>query len=62
MNLPLSVKLGAKMLLVITNWLSKGIILIPILLISGPAVAMVFIERYVPYHRFLKAIINNRGN
>ena len=45
----------------ITDLLSKGIILILILLIFTPAVAMDFIEYYTPYHRFLKAIINNRG-
>ena len=31
------------------------------LLISAPAVAMAFIERYIPYHGFLKAIINDKG-
>ena len=45
----------------ITDRLSKGVILILILLISAPTVAMAFIERYVLYHRFPKAIINNRG-
>ena len=59
-DLPLSVKLGVKILLVITDRLSKGIILIPILLISTPAVTTAFIKYYVPYHGFLKAIINNR--
>ena len=60
-DLPLSVKSGVRILLMITDRLSKGVILIPMLLISAPAVAMAFIERYVPYHRFLKAIISNRG-
>ena len=41
--------------------LSKGVILIPILSIFTPTVAMAFMERYIPYHGFLKAIINNRG-
>ena len=41
--------------------LSKGIILILILLIFTPAVATVFMERYIPYHGFPKAIINNKG-
>ena len=45
----------------ITDRLNKGIILILILLISTPAVAMAFIEYYVPYHGFPKAIVNNRG-
>ena len=45
----------------ITDRLNKGIILIPILLIFTPAVATAFIERYIPYHGFPKAIINNRG-
>ena len=30
-DLPLSMKSGAKILLMITDWLSKGVILIPIL-------------------------------
>ena len=60
-DLPLSIKLGVKILLVITDRLSKGVILIPILLISAPAVAAVFMERYIPYHGFPKAIINDRG-
>ena len=33
----------------------------PILLISAPAVAMAFMECYVPYHGFPKAIINDKG-
>ena len=48
------------MLLVITDRLSKGVILIPILLIFTPAVAAVFMEYYIPYHGFPKAIINNK--
>ena len=61
MNLPLNIKLRVKILLIITDRLNKGVILIPILLISTPAVAAVFIERYIPYHGFSKAIINNKG-
>ena len=61
MNLPLSTKLRVRILLVITDRLNKGIILIPILLISTPAVATAFIKRYIPYHGFPKAIINNKG-
>ena len=60
-NFPLSVKSGVRILLMITDRLSKGIILILILLISAPAVAMAFIKHYIPYHGFLKAIINNKG-
>ena len=45
----------------ITDRLSKGIILIPILLISALAVAMAFMEYYILYHEFPKAIINDRG-
>ena len=60
-NLPLSIKSGVKILLVIIDRLNKGIILIPILLISAPAVVIAFIKYYIPYHGFLKAIINNRG-
>ena len=61
MDLPFSIKLGVRILLVITDWLSKGVILILMLLIFVPAVAMAFIERYVPYHGFPKVIVNNRG-
>ena len=60
-DLPPSIKLRVKILSVITDWLSKGIILIPILSISAPAVATVFIKRYISYHRLPKAIINNKG-
>ena len=56
-----STKLIMKTLLVIIDRLSKKVILIPILLISAPAVAMAFIGYYIPYHGFRKAIINNRG-
>ena len=59
--LPLSIKSGIRILLVIIDRLSKGVILIPMLLISAPAVAMAFIERYVPYHGFPKAIVSDRG-
>ena len=61
MDLPLSVKLRVRILLVITDRLNKGIILIPILLIFAPVVATVFMERYILYHRFPKAIISDRG-
>ena len=61
-DLPLSIKSKIKILLVITDRLSKGIILIPILLIITPAVATAFMERYVPYHGFPKAIISNKGD
>ena len=54
-------KSGVKILLVITDRLNKGIILIPILSIFTPAVATAFIEHHIPYHGFLKAIINNKG-
>ena len=60
-DFPPGIKLGAKILLVITDRLSKGVILIPILLISTPAVAMAFIKYYIPYHEFLKAIIHDRS-
>ena len=59
-DLPLSIKSGVKLLLVIIDRLSKGVILIPILLIFTPAVATAFIEYYVPYHRFLKAIVRDK--
>ena len=60
-DFPFSIKLRVKILLMITDRLNKGIILIPILLISAPAVATAFMEWYIPYHGFPKAIINNRG-
>ena len=60
-DLPPNIKLKVRILLVITDRLNKGIILILILLIFTPTVAMAFIERYIPYHGFLKAIISNRG-
>ena len=61
MDLPFSIKLRVRILLMITDWLSKGIILIPILLIFTPTVAMAFIERYILYHGFPKAIISDKG-
>ena len=60
-DLPPSTKSGAKILLVITDRLNKGVILIPILLIFTPTVITAFIKHYIPYHGFPKAIINNRG-
>ena len=60
-DLPPSIKSRAKILLIITDRLSKGIILIPIISISTPAVAVAFMERYVPYHGFPKAIVSNKG-
>ena len=60
-DLPPSIKSRVRILLMITDRLNKGIILILILLIFTPAVAMAFIKHYIPYHRFPKAIINNKG-
>ena len=60
-DLPCSIKLGAKILLVIIDRLSKGVILIPIILIFTPVVAMAFMKCYVPYHGFPKAIVSDRG-
>ena len=45
----------------ITDRLNKRVILIPILSISAPAVAAAFIEHYIPYHGFPKAIISDKG-
>ena len=61
MDLPPSIKSRVKTLLVITDWLNKGVILIPILLISTPTVAAAFIKHYIPYYGFPKTIINNKG-
>ena len=60
-DLPLNAKLGVRILLMITDRLSKGIILILILSIFTPVVATAFIEYYIPYHGFPKAIINDKG-
>ena len=60
-DLPLSIKSGAKILLKIADRLSKGVILILILLISTPAVTTAFIKHYIPYHGYLKAIINDKS-
>ena len=49
------------MLLVIMDRLNKRVILIPMLLIFAPAVAAAFIERYILYYEFPKAIINDKG-
>ena len=59
-DLPPSIKSRVKILLIITDRLSKGIILIPILSIFTPTVATAFIKHYIPYHGFPKAIINNK--
>ena len=45
----------------ITDRLSKGVILIPMLLIFTLAMTAAFMERYIPYHGFPKAIISNKG-
>ena len=60
-DLSLSIKLRVTILLIITDRLNKGIILIPIISIFTPAVAVAFIKYYIPYHGFPKAIISNRG-
>ena len=60
-DFPPNTKLRIKILLIITDRLNKSIILIPILLISAPAVATAFTKRYIPYHGLPKTIINNRG-
>ena len=60
-DLPLSIKSGARILLIITDWLNKGVILILMLSISAPAVAMAFIKCYIPYHGFPKVIVSDRG-
>ena len=60
-DLPLNVKSGVRILLMITDRLNKGIILILIISIFTPAVAVAFMEYYVPYHGFPKVIINNKG-
>ena len=60
-DLPPNAKSGIRILLIITDWLNKGIILIPMLSIFTPAVAIAFMEYYVPYHGFPKAIVSDKG-
>ena len=60
-DFPLNIKLRVKILLMITDRLNKGVILIPMLLIFIPAVATAFMKHYIPYHGFPKAIINDKG-
>ena len=55
-----NIKLKVRILLIVTDRLSKGINLTPILLIFTPAMATAFIEYYILYHGFPKAIINNK--
>ena len=59
-DLPLTIQLSVKILLIITDRLSKRVIFIPILFIYTPAVTTAFIKYYTPYHGFPKGIINNR--
>ena len=59
-DLPPSAKSRVRILLIITDQLNKGVILIPILSISTPAVTTAFIKHYILYHGFQKAIINNK--
>ena len=49
-------------LLVITNRLSKDLVLIPMEDIEASSVAWVFIERVVAYHWLPDAIVSNRGS
>ena len=59
-DLPLNTKSGVQILLMIMDRLNKGVILIPMLLIFILAVDAAFIERYILYHGFPNAIINNK--
>ena len=61
MDLPPNKKSRVKILLIIINRLNKRVILILILSIFTSAVAAAFIKRYILYHGFPKAIINNKG-
>ena len=60
-DFPFSIKLNAKILLVIIDRLNKGVILIRMLWISALEVAMAFIERYILYHGFPKAINSDKS-
>ena len=60
MDLSSNAKLRVKILLIITDRLSKGVILILILLIFTPVVATAFIKYYILYHRFPKVIISDK--
>ena len=59
-DLPPSINLGVRILLVITDRLNKVVYFILILLIFTLAVATAFIERYIPYYGFPKAIISDK--
>ena len=48
--------------MVVTDRLSKGIILIPLVNIDAPSVADAFIERVVAYHFLPDAIVSDRGS
>ena len=61
MDYPLSIKSGAKILLINTDRLNKRVILILILLIFTLMVTTAFMKYYIPYHGFPKAIINDKG-
>ena len=58
-DLPPSAKSGVKILLVILDRLNERVILILILWIFTSVVTIAFIKRYIPYHGFLKVIIND---
>ena len=49
-----NIKWCVKILLIIMDWPTKGIVLILVLLISVPAIATAFIKYYIPYHGFRK--------
>ena len=57
-DLPPSIKLGVKILLMIIDWLSKRVILIPILSIFASAMATAFIKRYILSDITNKGLLN----
>ena len=62
-DLPPGEDSGATILLVITDRLGKGSILLPIHpdKFDAESVALLFVQRYVPFHWIPKAIVSDRG-
>jgi hypothetical protein len=54
---------GATTLLVITDRLGKGTILLPMLpgQLDAESIARLFIERYIPLHWIPRSIVSDRG-
>ena len=53
---------GCTNLLVITDRLGKGVILVPMSKITAPATTEAFLRYFVPYHGLPRAIVSDRGS